>query len=532
MPRLSALPKHLCAAIAVASIYATPAVAAPPVQTGPEVTPAQHDFLPSLRGVQARPDELLPGGGNGHPAHPLPSLDGPGQPDDPVVQSSASIAVAVTPGAGFDGVGVGFTGPQGSFTPDSAPPDTNASVGATQVVQIVNEAFAVFDKATHAVIMGPVPTRNLWAGFPGPCSTDNDGDAVAVYDKAANRWVISQFAVTAAPYFQCVAVSTTNDATGAYNRYSFPYGNVFPDYPKIGVWPDAYYITFNMFTNTFQGAKLCAYDRAKMLAGQPATQQCFQLSTSFGGVLPADLDGSTQPPAGSPNYLVAKGTNVLDLWRFHVDWVNTASTTLTGPIVIPVAAYTSACNGGTCIPQSGTNQQLDSLADRLMYRLAYRNIAGVERLVVNHSVRVGTSNRNPFTGVRWYEIRNPNGSPSIFQQSTFSPDSSYRWMGSIAMDKLGNMAMGYSVSSSAMHPAIRFTGRLASDPLGTMQAETSIIEGTGSQLRSLSRWGDYSSMAIDPVDDCTFWFTTEYLKANGTFNWSTRIASFKFPGCI
>jgi len=229
---------------------------------------------------------------------------------------------------------------------------------------------------------------------------------------------------------------------------------------------------------------------------------------------------------------VAKGTNVLDLWRFHVDWVNTASTTLTGPFVIPVAAYTSACNGGTCIPQSGTNQQLDSLADRLMYRLAYRNIAGVERLVVNHSVRVGTSARNPFTGVRWYEIRNPNGSPSIFQQSTYSPYSSFRWMGSIAMDKQGNMALGYSVSSSTMHPSIRFTGRLASDPLNTMQAETSIIEGTGSQLRSLARWGDYSSMAIDPVDDCTFWYTTEYLKANGTFNWSTRIASFKFPGCI
>ncbi|HET7402021.1 MAG TPA: hypothetical protein VFJ62_09575 [Usitatibacter sp.] len=507
-------------------------MAAPPVQTGPEVSPAQHDFLPSLRGVQPRPDELLPGGGHGHPAHPIPSLDGPGQPDDPVVQSSATIEVAVTPGAGFDGVGVGFTGPGGAFTPDSAPPDTNASVGATQVVQIVNEAFAVFDKATHAVLMGPVPTNRLWQGFGGPCEADNDGDAVAVYDKAANRWVISQFAVTAAPYFQCVAVSTTSDATGAYNRYAFPYGNVFPDYPKIGVWPDAYYITFNMFTNTFQGAKLCAYDRAKMLAGLPATQQCFQLSSSFGGVLPADLDGSTPPPAGSPNYLVAKGTNVLDLWRFHVDWVNTASTTLTGPIVIPVAAYTSACNGGTCIPQSGTNQQLDSLADRLMYRLAYRNIAGVERLVVNHSVRVGTSARNPFTGVRWYEIRNPNGAPSIFQQSTFSPDSSYRWMGSIAMDKQGNMAVGYSVSSSTMHPSIRFTGRLASDPLNTMQAESSIVAGTGSQLRSLSRWGDYSSMAIDPVDDCTFWYTTEYLKANGTFNWSTRIASFKFPGCI
>jgi hypothetical protein len=531
MPRLSALPKHLCTAFAVTLLYAIPAAAAPPVQTGAEVTPAQHDFLPSLRGVLPRPGELSPGNGGGRPARPVPSLDGPGQPDDPVVQSNASIAVAVTPGAGFDGVGVGFTGPGGTFTPDSAPPDTNASVGATQIVQIVNEAFAVFDKATHAVLMGPVPTRSLWAGFPGPCATDNDGDAVVVYDKAANRWVISQFAVTAAPYFQCVAVSATSDARGGYFRYAFPYGNVFPDYPKMGVWTDAYYITFNMFTNTFQGPKLCAYDRAKMLAGQAATQQCFQLSSSFGAVLPADLDGSTQPPVGSPNYLVSKATNALNFWRFHVDWVNTASTTLTGPISIPVAAYTSACNGGTCIPQSGTSQQLDSLADRLMFRLAYRNISGTERLVVNHSVRAGT-NRNPFSGVRWYEIRNLSTTPTIFQQSTYAPDTSYRWMGSIATDKQGNMAMGYSVSSGSMHPSIRFTGRLAIDALNTMQAETSIIEGTGSQLRSLNRWGDYSSMSIDPVDDCTFWYTTEYLKANGTFNWSTRIASFKFDGCV
>jgi len=507
------------------------ALAAPPADAGPvEVTPAVgRDFLPSLRGVMPKPDESSRAP-HEVPARPLPMLDGPGQPADPVVQSTTDTFVSTFGGLGFDGVGQGFTGPQGTFTVNAAPPDTNGAVGATQYVQIVNTDFAVFDKATHAVVYGPVPNNTLWAGFGGPCEADNDGDPVVVYDKAANRWVISQFAVTAAPYFQCVAVSATSDATGAYFRYAFPYGNVFPDYPKMGVWPDAYYITFNMFTNTFQGAKVCAYDRASMLAGAPATQQCFQLSSSFGGLLPADLDGPTAPPAGAPNYLLNRGPSSLNLWRFHVDWTASANTKLTGPINIPVAAYTAACSGGTCIPQSGTRQQLDSLADRLMYRLAYRNFGTYESLVATHSVQVG-SKRNSFTGVRWYELRNPGGTPQVFQQSTYAPDGSYRWMGSIAMDKQGNMALGYSVSSSTLHPAIRYTGRLATDAAGTMQAETSLIEGTGSQLANLNRWGDYSAMTVDPVDDCTFWYTTEYLKASGTFNWSTRIASFKFSGC-
>jgi hypothetical protein len=249
-------------------------------------------------------------------------------------------------------------------------------------------------------------------------------------------------------------------------------------------------------------------------------------------VLPADLDGSTAPPAGSPNYLMNFGSSSLNLWKFHVDWSNSANTTLTGPINIPVASFAAACGGSNCIPQYGSRIKLDSLGDRLMFRLAYRNFGTHESLVVNHSVAVGTKHSNAYTGVRWYEIRNPNGTPQVYQQSTFSPDTSYRWMGSVAMDKLGDMALGYSVSSSAIHPAIRYTGRLATDPLGTMEAENSIIEGTGSQSgNNLNRWGDYSAMSIDPVDDCTFWYTTEYLQQTGSFNWNTRIASFKFPGC-
>jgi hypothetical protein len=272
-----------------------------------------------------------------------------------------------------------------------------------------------------------------------------------------------------------------------------------------------------------------------MLAGTAATQQCFQLSSSFGGLLPSDLDGTTAPPAGSPNFFLNFGMNSLNLWKFHVDWAAPANTTFTGPTNIPVAAFSPACNGGgACIPQPKAGRpaaQLDSLADRLMYRLAYRNRAGVESLVVNHSVGVG-SGRNQVTSVRWYELHTPNGAPSVFQQGTLgTSDGIHRWMGSIAMDKQGNLALGYSASSASVFPSIRYTGRLSTDPLGTMQTENVIQAGGGSQLQNLSRWGDYSAMTVDPVDDCTFWFTSEYLKSNGTWNWSTRIASFKFPGC-
>ncbi|MEI7037768.1 hypothetical protein [Fulvimonas yonginensis] len=497
---------------------------------GVEVTPAvHHDTLPSLRGVMPRPDDFAKNP-HAHPLHRLPFISG--NQADGAVQGASVTGFAPALGAGFDGVGQGFSGPQGTFNVNSAPPDTNGAVGATQYFQIVNTGFAVFDKASKAVVYGPMPSNTLWSGFGGPCEADNDGDAVVVYDKAANRWVVSQFAVTAAPYYQCVAVSATSDATGAWYRYAFSYGNVFPDYPKMGVWPDGYYETFNMFTNTFQGAKLCAYDRNAMLSGRAATQQCFQLSTSYGGVLPADLDGSTAPPAGSPNYMLNFTSNALNLWRFHVDWSNSANTTLTGPIKIPVASFSAACGGGACVPQYGTRQKLDSLGDRLMFRLAYRNFGDHESLVVNHSVQVGTSRKNPYTGVRWYEIRSPGTTPVVYQQSTYSPDTTYRWMGSVAMDKQGNMALGYSVSSSTIHPGIRYTGRLATDPLNTLQAETTVIDGLGSQSGSnLNRWGDYSAMTIDPVDDCTFWYTTEYLRNTGAFNWNTRIATFKFPGC-
>jgi hypothetical protein len=343
----------------------------------------------------------------------------------------------------------------------------------------------------------------------------------------AQRWIFSQFSVSTTPYLQCIAVSTTSDATGTYNRYSFQYSN-FDDYPKMSVWSDAYYETFNIFAGgtTFVGADACAYNRAAMLAGTAATQVCFQQGTSVGGLLPADIDGTTAPPAGSPNYLMYFGTNTLNLYKFHVDFVNTANSTFTGPTVINVAAFSPLCAGGTCVPQPSTTQKLDSLADRLMYRLAYRNFGTHESLVVNHSVVAGSGG-----GVRWYEIQNPSGTPVVAQQSTFAPDSNYRWMGSVAMDQAGDLALGYSLASSTVSPSIRFAGRVPTDPASTLEAEVSIVSGSGSQTGSLSRWGDYSAMQVDPVDDCTFWFTEEYMKTTGSFNWNTRIANFKFPGC-
>jgi hypothetical protein len=465
---------------------------------------------PSLQRHEAEPVRLIP----------LP----PGLStlaEDPVRQQTM---VPFTPvvGTSFEGLGAGQYG----FTVNSAPPDTNGAVGATQYVQWVNSSFAVFNKTTGALIAGPTGGNALWSGFGGGCQTNNDGDPVVLYDKQAQRWVFSQFSVSTTPFLQCIAVSTTSDATGTFNRYSFQYSN-FDDYPKMGVWSDGYYETFNMFNgNTFVGADACAYNRTAMLAGQSATQICFQKGSSVGGLLPSDLDGTTPPGAGSPNYVVNFGTNRLNLYKFHVDFATPANSTFTGPTAITVAAFTPLCNGGTCVVQPSTTQRLDSLADRMMYRLAYRNLGSHESLVANHSVAVTGGG-----GVRWYEIQNPSGTPILSQQGTFAPDASYRWMGSIAMDQAGDMAVGYSVSSSSIRPSVRYTGRVPTDPSGTMEAEVNVVTGGGSQTGSLSRWGDYSAMTVDPVDDCTFWYTQEYIKTTGSFNWNTRIANFKFPSC-
>jgi hypothetical protein len=446
--------------------------------------------------------------------------------EDPVRQATDLVSTpSPSVGLSFEGLGQGQYG----FGVQYIPPDTNGAVGATQYVQWVNTSFAIFNKATGALIAGPTRGNTLWSGFGGGCQTNNDGDPVVQYDKLANRWVMSQFSVSTTPYLQCIAVSQTSDATGAWYRYSFSYGNTnFDDYPKMGVWPDAYYETFNMFQNgqTFIGSDACAYDRNKMLAGQAATQVCFQQNSSVGGLLPADLDGTTPPPIGAPNYMLYFGSNTLNLYKFHVDFVTPTNSTFVGPTVISVAAFSPLCGGGQCVAEPG-GSTLDSLGDRLMHRLAYRNFGTHESLVVDHSVTAGSSG-----GVRWYEIQNPSGTPVVAQQSTYAPDAAFRWMGSVAMDQAGNLAVGYSKSSSSIYPSVAFAGRLATDPVGTLQAETLVVSGTGSQnYNSNNRWGDYSALTVDPVDDCTFWYTQEYIKTTGSFNWNTRIANFKFATC-
>jgi hypothetical protein len=450
-----------------------------------------------------------------------------GSVPDPVVQGTPGTAAAPAPAVGFDGIGVGL----GGYSPRWAPPDTNGAVGPNDYFEIVNADIAVFSKM-GALRYGPVPTNTLWSGFGGGCESHDDGDGVVEYDRLADRWVITQF-VNDGSNTECVAVSKSPDPTGFYARYAFTYP-AFPDYPKLAVWPDAYYITFNLFgSNGFAGGMVCAYPRALMLAAaQNISQQCFNLGTSYGGLLPSDLDGNTPPPAGSPDFVLDFGSNRLNLWKFHVDWANPANTTLTGPTLLSVASFSSACGGGSCIPQPATSQKLGSLGDRLMSRLAYRNFGSHESLVVNHSVGTGFLNLGP-TGVRWYELWNPGGAVAVHQQGTYAPDAIYRWMGSIAMDGSGNIALGYSASNGSVRPSVRYSGRLANDPLGQMtQSEVVLQTGTGSQLPNLDRWGDYSSLTIDPKDDCTFWYANEYLKADGTWNWSTHISSFTFPSCL
>ena len=449
---------------------------------------------------------------------------------DAVAQRSRPTKLSTIPGLSFDGVpGVSYR-----------VPDTNGAVGATQYVQWVNTRYAVYDKTSGKKVLGLVLGNALWQGFGGPCQNTNEGDIIALYDKAAGRWIMTHRAAqNGGPYLECVAVSTTSDATSSYYRYAFPnpFNNYFTDYPKLGVWPDGYYYSADLqdISNHFRfmGTMVCVFDRNNMLSGNAATEQCFQVANAnIYSFLPSDVDGLTSPPPGSPNYFVNldAANSALDFWQFHVDWTNPSNSTFIGPSIMPVAAFNQACQGGgVCVPQLNSVQLLDSLGDRVMYRLSYRNFGSYESLLVTHSI---SSNSGASVGVRWYEIRNPQGNPpTLYQQGTFAPDNNFRWMPSIAQDKVGNIAVGYSVSSSSMYPAIRYTGRIPSDPPGTMESENSILEGTGAELSGNGRWGDYSSMTVDPVDDCTFWYTNEYYSVSSMRNWRTRIASFKFPAC-
>ena len=454
---------------------------------------------------------------------------------DPVLQPHGPISTMPAAILNFKGQGAATT----KSTVTGTPPDTNGAVGPKNFVQTVNGGIQVWDKS-GTVVMASKLLNTLWTGYTGTnagnkCATENDGDPVVVYDMLADRWFITQFSLpnsssNTGPSFQCVALSKTSDPTGAYWLYDFSYPAGINDYGKFSAWPDGYYATFNLFGSSYLEGDLCAYDRVSMLQGLPATQQCFQDANAY-GVQPGNLDGKIAPPLGEPGYfaqLDGNNSTTVDLWTLHLDWKTPANTKLTGPTLLPVATYTPTCGGssGTCVPSAG-GTQLDSLDDRLMFRLSYRNYGTHESLLVNHSVLAGAVG-----GIRWYEIRSPSTTPVIYQQGTYAPaDSTWRWMGSLAQDQAQGIVLGYSMSSTAKNPFIGWTGRLAADALGTMTQGESTLDSGGSTESGASRWGDYSNMTVDPADDCTFWYTQELYNTSGTATWDTFVATVKLPSC-
>jgi len=465
---------------------------------------------------------------------------------DGALQASATTSSALQVLGSFHGISDGEHG-YNVLTQGGLPPDTDGAIGTTQYVQMVNLAMAVFSKK-GALLLGPVPANQVWQGFGGDCQSHDDGDPVVLFDHLANRWIVTQFAIGTGSSgngsLECIAISKTADATGHWYRYAFDYtkyGSI-NDYPKLGIMPTAYYMTYN-----FSGSVVCAMSRAAMLVGKPATQQCAPAPGGLASLMPADLDGRVLPPKGEPEYLLEKAANALNVFTFTVDWKHPDRSHLDKLSPLPVAPYTDAClvgaapevpNAYGCIPQPGSGPSgyvsaLESTGDRLMFRLAYRRFAdGHESMVVNHAANGGFPT-GAVSGVRWYELTRRTGAWAIArqakQQGTYAPDLNSRWEGSVAMDRAGDIAMGYSLSGPATFPSIALTGRLYGDPPGQMRAETVVISGLGSQV--IPRWGDYSAMTLDPTDDCTFWFTSEYLKVPGTFNWSTAIMSARFPSC-
>jgi hypothetical protein len=472
--------------------------------------------------------------GNANPKIPSHHRDSPdGARENPEVAALALQSPAMpSPILSFDGI------PFPGVACNCAPPDTDGEVGATQYVQIVNEGYRVFDKATGTSVLGPVGISTIWSGFGGLCESSGAGDPIVLYDQLANRWIVSQFAVdpsVGAPTDECVAISVTSDATGSYDRYGFHLGTNYFDYPKLSVWPDAYYMSMNVFDTSgtaFLGPQPFAFDRAAMLGGGPATF----ISTGITGgpaedvYLPADLDGTIPPPAGAPGVFVEfPGSGAYKTWHFHADFANPASSTFTLFASPAAAAFTELCPfTRACVPQLG-GDTVDGIGDRLMYRLAYRNLGDHESVVGNFTVGSGG-----VAGIRWFELRNVTSGPvTVFQESTYQPDTTWRWMGSVAQDRQGNLALGFSASSPSINPQIRYAGRLATDPINTLaQGEAHLFDGAGSQVSTGNRWGDYSALSVDPGDDCTFWYTQEYYSTTSNFNWKTRIGSFKFPECL
>jgi hypothetical protein len=442
------------------------------------------------------------------------------------------------------------------------PPDPNGEIGPNNYVEMINLVFAVYDRA-GTLLAGPIDTGSLWAGFPISDCTDPSGDPVVLYDQLEDRWLLSQFTTAGPTFYNCVAVSQTGDPAGAYYRYAFSTGPNFPDYPKYGLWRNMYIITTREFGPTIEyGIGVYGLERDKMLAGDPnARVVSFFLDGNApgmlplvgDGLLPPDIDGKTKPANDAPAPIIGTqddtasygaAFDAINIWEFNVKWQAIPTASIVLKTQLPVAAFDSifpcAPTSRDCLPQPGIPvgdaRDLDILSyrQRPTFRLAYRNFRSYESLVTNQSVEAMPG----VAGARWYEIRRSGGTYSLYQQGTYAPaDGVHRWMGSIAMDKKGNMALGYSVvNGTTVFPGIRYTGRLAGDPLGQMTlGEGTIIDGSGIQRTTNSRWGDYTDMTVDPADDCTFWYVNEYYTLAGqnssTAGWQTRIGSFKLPGC-
>lgn len=423
-----------------------------------------------------------------------------------------------------------------------APPDPNMCVGPNHIVQMVNSAHKIFDKSGN-LLTGPIKFSSI------ATTAQDDGDPIVLYDHLADRWMLLQFNLPSGSESIIFCISQTPDPTGAYYVYEFPTVGVFPDYPHVGVWNNSYVITtheFNLAGTAYLGQGFYGVDRTKMINGEPTSTLIRFQDSSEGGYLPVSLEGLKTPELTSPPTFTSfnadefGGNDELWLRTMNLDFVNPAASTLSVRGTLPVAAFDGRSpSSRSAIEQLGTSDGLDAISDRMMSRAIYRRFDNYESLVMNYAVNV--SGVNPTTkgtfqaAMRWYELTRPTPASawSINQQSTYSPGTidgatgENRWMGSVGIDQRGNIAMAYSKSSSAANPSINYAERKKTDPLNTLGSEQTFHTGTGSQTTSGNRWGDYTSMATDPTDEETQWYTNEYYTTTSGFNWKTRIGSFK-----
>lgn len=543
----------VCAAGAMAQfIPEKPVAIHPAVESKPERQGAIQGPGAGLGSTApAPPPPRATGGraGRGRAGGPPPPPPVPPAPDIPaaaaaVEQTAQGRRAAIAPVASFDGLGEGFHGGRGGI-------DISLAVGPNHIFEILNGNLAVFTKKgrkykeTGRLLYGPVPNNTVFAGFGHRCGVSNNADSVVRYDQLADRWLIVVPVFTRppdnpqGPYAMCYAVSATADPLGTYYRYEFQ-RPLFPDYPRPAVWPDGYYLptstSDNLLPEVITQKRDCIADRQKMLKGEPATEQCVVID---GGVfmLNADAIGKRPPPTGAPNIMMSTGgTQLLKrfeddgiyFYQVRVDWSDPAKTIVSPPRKIAVAPYHYLCDGqlSNCVPQPGTEARLDSQGDKLMQGLLYRNLGDHEALVVDHSIATAAHGG----GVRWYEFRlNGQRDPVLYQQGTYAPDRFYRWLGSIGMDRKGDIAVGYSFGGDPNYAGQRFAARKASDPKGQLTFHESVL-ADGQAAQPALRWEDYTNIAVDPSDDCTFWFAGNYLKS-GAASSTTRIGAFRVPGC-